>query len=232
MRVSSRSKKRVRKAPEPRPGPPGGKRDGKRDQNRKAKTKQLLDAGLVLFLRRGVESVTIDEIVEEAKIAKGSFYRYFDDKAALVAALFEPMRARMAEAFATSDREIQAATTSETLNAAYVHIGELIGVALLEAPDVARLYLQECRSPATGTRAPIREMADWIDDQAEHLTRVAHDRGLLRPFEGRVSCRVVVGAVEKLVFAVLSGKDLGNPLEIPGALITMVMDGLKPTSSS
>jgi AcrR family transcriptional regulator len=228
MRVSSRSKKRVPKAPVPRPGPPGGKRD----QNRKARTKQLLDAGLVLFLRRGVESVTIDEIVEEAKIAKGSFYRYFDDKSALVAALFEPMRARMADAFAVSDREIKAATTSETLNAAYVHIGELIGAALLEAPDVARLYLQECRSPATGTRAPIREMADWIDDQAEHLTRVAHERGLLRPFEGRVSCRVVVGAVEKLVFAVLSGKDLGNPLEIPGALITMVMDGLKPTSSS
>ena len=228
--MSSRSKKVVRKPPKPvpRPGPVGGKRD----QNRKARTKQLLDAGLVLFLRRGVESVTIDEIVEEAGIAKGSFYRYFDDKSALVAALFAPLRARMEEAFAVSDGEIAAATTGETLNTAYVHIGELVGAALLEAPDVARLYLQECRSPATGTRAPIREMADWIDEQAEHLTKVAHDRGLLRPFEGRVSCRVVIGAVEKLVFSVLSGKDLGNPLEIPGALISMVMDGLKPTSST
>lgn len=226
MRVSRRSPKRVRK-PAPRPGPPGGKRD----QNRKARTKQLLDAGLVLFLRRGVESVTIDEIVDEAGVAKGGFYRYFDDKSALVAALFAPLRERMEAAFAVSDREIAAATTGEALNQAYVHIGELMGAALLEAPDVARLYLQECRSPATGTRAPIREMADWIDDQAVHLTKVAHDRGLLRPFEGRVSSRVVIGAVEKLVFSLLSGKDLGNPLEIPGALITMVMDGLKPTRS-
>ena len=215
-------KKRVQ-----RPGPPGGKRD----QNRKAKTKRVLDAALVLFLERGVESVTIDEIVDGAGIAKGSFYRYFEDKSALVKALFDPMRERMEEAFAKGEQEIDAARTGEELNTAYVHLGEWIGAALLEAPDVARLYLQESRSPPTGTRAAIRALADRIEDRAEDLTRVAHERGLLRPFEGRVSSRVVVGAVEKLVFSVLSGKDLGNPLEIPGALISMVMDGLKPVKS-
>lgn len=215
-------KKRVQ-----RPGPPGGKRD----QNRKAKTKQVLDAALVLFLERGVESVTIDEIVEKAEIAKGSFYRYFEDKGALVTTLFEPMRVRMEEAFAAGEKEIAASRTGDELNQAYVHLGELIGAALLEAPDVARLYLQEARSPQTGARAAIRALADRIEDRAVDLTRVAHERGLLRPFDGRVSSRVVVGAVEKLVFSVLSGKDLGNPLEIPGALITMVMDGLKPVKS-
>lgn len=220
--MSSPNKKRVQ-----RPGPPGGKRD----QNRKAKTRQVLDAALVLFLERGVESVTIDEIVDKAGIAKGSFYRYFEDKSALVKALFDPMKERMDEAFAKGEAEIDAARTGEELNTAYVHLGEWIGAALLEAPDVARLYLQESRSPPTGTRAAIRALADRIEDRAEDLTRVAHERGLLRPFEGRVSSRVVVGAVEKLVFSVLSGKDLGNPLEIPGALISMVMDGLKPVKS-
>jgi AcrR family transcriptional regulator len=215
-------KKRVQ-----RPGPPGGKRD----QNRKARTKQVLEAALVLFLERGVESVTIDEIVEKAGIAKGSFYRYFEDKSALVTALFEPMRVRMEEAFAEGEKEIAASRTGDELNQAYVHLGELIGAALLEAPDVARLYLQESRGPQTGARAAIRALADRIEDRAVDLTRVAHERGLLRPFDGRVSSRVVVGAVEKLVFSVLSGKDLGNPLEIPGALITMVMDGLKPVKS-
>ena len=215
-------KKRVQ-----RPGPPGGKRD----QNRKAKTKQVLDAALVLFLERGVESVTIDEIVEKAEIAKGSFYLYFEDKAALVTTLFDPMRERMEAAFAEGEKEIAASRTGDELNQAYVHLGELIGAALLEAPDVARLYLQEARSPQTGARAAIRALADRIEDRAVDLTRVAHERGLLRPFDGRVSSRVVVGAVEKLVFSVLSGKDLGNPLEIPGALITMVMDGLKPVKS-
>lgn len=220
--MSSPNKKRVQ-----RPGPPGGKRD----QNRKARTRQVLDAALVLFLERGVESVTIDEIVDKAGIAKGSFYRYFEDKSALVKALFDPMKERMDEAFAKGEAEIDAARTGEELNTAYVHLGEWIGAALLEAPDVARLYLQESRSPPTGTRAAIRALADRIEDRAEDLTRVAHERGLLRPFEGRVSSRVVVGAVEKLVFSVLSGKDLGNPLEIPGALISMVMDGLKPVKS-
>ena len=216
--MSSRTKRR--------PGAPGGKRD----QNRKLRTKQLLDAALALFLKRGIESVTIDEIVEEAGLAKGSFYRYFEDKSAVVAALFVPMKARMAEAFAACEQELVAADDRESLNLAYVHLAERIAGALLEGPDVVRLYLQECRGPAEGARKAVRDLADRIDERAVHLTRVAHERGLLKPFDGRVSATAVVGATEKLAFAVLSGRDLGNPLGIPDALITLVLDGLRGRS--
>ena len=41
------------------------------------------------FLERGIESVSIDDITREAGVAKGSFYRYFADKDALVGAVIE-----------------------------------------------------------------------------------------------------------------------------------------------
>ena len=216
--MSSRKKK------ESRPGPPGGKRD----QNRKLRTKQLLEAGLALFLRRGIESVTIDEIIADAGLAKGSFYRYFDDKAALIDALFEPMRSGMTEAFAAAEVDLQTAATREALNDHYLHLAGRIGAVLIAGPDVARLYLQECRGPAEGARRSVRELADRIDERAVHLTRIAHERGLLKPFDGRVSAHAVVGAVEKLAFAVLSDKDLGDPLAIPDLIIKLVLDGLRP----
>src|SRR5687767_14548749 len=73
--------------PQKRPGPAGGKRD----ENRRRQTAALAAAGLRLFLRHGVEAVTVEQIVDEAGVAKGSFYRYFGDKADLVEALFAPV---------------------------------------------------------------------------------------------------------------------------------------------
>jgi len=42
-----------------------------------------------------------------------------------------------------------------------------------------------------------------------------------------VSALAVVGAVERLLLAVLREEDVGNPLEIPDALTQLVLDGLR-----
>src|SRR5688500_3148300 len=68
-----------------RPGPVGGARDA----NRLARLGQLGESALELFLAEGIPYVTIDQIVERAGVAKGSFYRYFRDKEELVASLLE-----------------------------------------------------------------------------------------------------------------------------------------------
>lgn len=51
--------------------------------------KELMDAAEKLFLERGVEATTVSEIVEEAKVAKGTFYHYFDSKTEMLLALRE-----------------------------------------------------------------------------------------------------------------------------------------------
>ena len=80
---------RPRNAPQARPGPAGGTRDA----NRKARTQAIAKAALELFLDRGVEAVSVDDVVRRARIAKGSFYTYFRDQSELVEALI-PVFAR------------------------------------------------------------------------------------------------------------------------------------------
>ena len=50
--------------------------DTRRDRTRDA----LLNAGRSLFAHRDVDGVSVDEIVEAAAVAKGSFYNHFADK--------------------------------------------------------------------------------------------------------------------------------------------------------
>jgi AcrR family transcriptional regulator len=63
------------------------------DRRRQRTRNALLNAGLVLFAERSVDGVSIDEIVQAADVAKGSFYNHFPDKDALAEALAEQARA-------------------------------------------------------------------------------------------------------------------------------------------
>lgn len=209
--------------PKARPGKPGGRRD----TNRKEKIKQLQDAALGQFLERGIEAVSIDEITKAAGVAKGSFYRYFPDKAGLVASLYDPIRDDLEAAFRESGEAIERAQTAEEMFAAYEIIGTAVGVLLLTKPDHLKLYLQECRGPNVGARVPIRNIAALIVTESIKHTKRAHAHGLLRPMRPEVSATTVVGAVERLVFAVLSDEDVGNPLELPEALISIILDGVR-----
>jgi len=61
-------------------------------QERRAKTRALLiSAAISLFARRAVESVTVDDVVEEAVVAKGTFYVHFEDLNALTAAVADEL---------------------------------------------------------------------------------------------------------------------------------------------
>jgi AcrR family transcriptional regulator len=61
-------------------------------QEKRAKTRaQLISAATSLFAKRAVESVTVDDIVNEARVAKGTFYVHFDDLNALTVAVADKL---------------------------------------------------------------------------------------------------------------------------------------------
>ncbi len=53
---------------------------GKLDINKKKKHDALLDSAYNLFTTKGFSKTSISEIVNNAHVAKGTFYLYFDDK--------------------------------------------------------------------------------------------------------------------------------------------------------
>ncbi|MCE9673652.1 TetR/AcrR family transcriptional regulator [Myxococcus stipitatus] len=206
-----------------RPGRPGGRRE----TQRRERTKELEDAALRLFVERGLDLVTIDDITQATGVAKGTFYRYFEDKAALVDALLAPVRGELLAGLEACGRALETARDVETMFEAYRAVAAVIASALLQYPGVVRLYLQESRGPAVGARKKVAELAKQVASHAVDITQKAHTHGLLRPVRPAVSGLAVVGAVERLLLAVLSEEDIGNPLDLPDALTTLVLDGLR-----
>jgi AcrR family transcriptional regulator len=213
----------VKPDPQIRPG----KKGGKRDQNRKQKVKTLCDAAIPLFVERGLEPVTIDEITKAAGVAKGSFYRYFENKAQLVATLFAPMRERVERAFDVCDHNLDAAKSRAELVEAYEHLAEALVELVFEQADLVRVYLAETRAPRTETRAAVQDIERALTDRAVAISQHAMDLGLLRSFPSSVSTRAVIGAIERLVLAVLDGEDIGDPLELTEHLTSLVLEGIR-----
>ena len=196
--------------PEQKPGLAGGKRD----LNRRQKTDQIGQEALELFLAQGVESVTIDEIVGAAQIAKGSFYRYFKDKEAL-------------EAMNRCGENVAQAEDLDVQKGAYLELAENLAGIIFASPDSLRLYLQEKRGPLEGAARPIRQLAQEIGQAALEITQRAHAKGLLKPIPAQVSTLVVVGAVEELLFQMLSGTVVENWMEMPAAVADLIFYGLR-----
>ena len=206
-----------------RPGHAGGRRD----ENRKERVRALTDTALRLFLERGLDVVTIDDITQACQVAKGTFYRYFDDKAALIEALVAPVRKELTSALSSCAKALAAAREVEAMFDAYRGLGATFAGMVLKHAGTVRLYLQESRGPAVGARAPLVELARLLSRQAVLITEKAHAHGLLRPMQPEVSALAVVGAVERLLLAVLCEEDVGNPLELPDLLTSIVLDGLR-----
>lgn len=209
--------------PVERPGPEGGKRDA----NRKARASQLASAALDLMLARGIEAVTIDEIVSKAGVAKGSFYRYFRDKEDLVRALVDPIERPLREAFERCKSTLESCTTDENLAGAYgLFAAELAKVIFDNAPLV-RLYLQERRAPTEGARKPVAELARFIDRGGFELASFASQRGLTRHGDSRVSAAIVVGAAEHLAAMALAGDDTLRDPSVAMEFISIILDGVR-----
>ena len=207
-----------------RPGPAGGARDA----NRRARLGQIGEAALTLFLEQGIPAVSIDQIVERAGVAKGSFYRYFRDKEELVGALLEPLAAAINQAFTDCRSALSRAVTAEEVSASYLDLARQVATAIATHPRAALLYLQEARGPATGARVPLRRLADEMADRAEQLSRHACDHGLLRPFEPRVQALVVLGAVERLLYEFLSGRRIAaRPEAVSAMVVSIILDGVR-----
>jgi AcrR family transcriptional regulator len=212
-----------RPLPEERPGVAGGKRD----KNRRARIECLLEAAERLFLEHGLENVTIDDITREAGVAKGSFYRYFTSKHDLSRSLFAALEERVLGAFARAERKLRDAAGPAAVRAAYLRLGRELAAIVMGEPSLARLYLQESRSPEVDARTPVRKLEREISAAARRLTDVAMGHGLLRKVHPQVSSLSVIGAVERLLYAYFHGELEVDPLVAMQDLVLIVLDGIR-----
>ena len=62
-----------------------------------ATVQRILDAGATTFAVRGFQHSSVQDVLDTARVGRGTFYKYFDDKADLLVTLAEDCMARLEE---------------------------------------------------------------------------------------------------------------------------------------
>lgn len=214
---------RPSRVPGARPGPEGGRRQ----QNRLARTQALVDAAVRCFLDRGLDGATIDDVVKAASVAKGSFYRYFQNKEDVVEAVFLPVTERVSGAMGACATAVESAMDPAALQAAYEAMAAELLAVFLDAPDVVKLFLQERHGPPTPCRQPILTLDAAVREHAVRMAKAGRTHGLLRPLDPTLSALVTVGAVHELLWQSLHGRGPVDPATSTTELIDLVLHGVR-----
>src|SRR5580704_17663249 len=135
------------------------------------KRSRILDAAQSLFLRYGVKRTSLDDVVREAGIAKGTLYLYFDSKDALFAAIAERL---CAEVLRNAQEEIASSSsiTPRIVGCLDAYIGSMHRLTA-ESPHVAELTESKEALAAAIYGAFNRKMRDL-------LRKVLRDSGIER----------------------------------------------------
>ena len=163
------------------------------------KRRQLLDAAVRVFARKGFHASRVGDIAEEAGVAHGLLYHYFKSKDQVLEAVFH-------ENWSILIARIESVEETDEPAADQIrHIAAIVLRTWLHLPDVVRVVIQEFgRSPELGER--IGELTLPID-ALQRVIALGIERGEFRTdIDPAFAATVVYGSIDELLTAWVLGR--------------------------
>ncbi|MGE0320933.1 MAG: TetR/AcrR family transcriptional regulator [Polyangiaceae bacterium] len=168
--------------------------------DRQARRQQILEAARVVFAKRGYHQTTIEHIVAEAGVARGTFYLYFEDKRSVFGELIDRFSARISMAISSIVLDDPARNVAEQARG---NIHAIIGLALQEREMTKILF-----TDAVGLDPGFdRKLYSFYDEVVQLLTeslRQGQRLGIVADGEPRVLAYLTIGALKELLTQVVT----------------------------
>jgi AcrR family transcriptional regulator len=163
------------------------------------KRRQLLDAAVRVFARKGFHASRVGDIAEEAGVAHGLLYHYFKSKDQVLEAVFhENWSVLLARIESVEETEEPAADQIR-------HIAAIVLRTWLHLPDVVRVVIQEFgRSPELAER--IGELTRPIDVLQRVIERGVERGEFREDVNPAFAATVVYGSIDELLTGWVLGR--------------------------
>lgn len=177
----------------------------------------ILAAARDVFAKRGYHQATIDDIVAETGVARGTFYLYFEDKRSVFSDLMDRFFTSLTMAINRIDVAPGAAPVAEQARA---NVRGIIGMCLAD-----RAMTKILLSDAQGVDPAFdRKLSTFYDAVVQLLTdslREGQKLGIVADGEPRVIAYLTIGALKELLYQAVT---LGLAEESAEVLSQQVFD--------
>ena len=163
------------------------------------KRRQLLDAAVRVFARKGFHASRVGDIAEEAGVAHGLLYHYFKSKDEVLQAVFQENWSLLVARIESVEE------TDEPAADQLRHISAIVLRTWLHLPDVVRVVVQEFgRSPELAER--IGELTLPIDALQRVIARGIESGEFRRDIDPTFAATVVYGSIDELLTGWVLGR--------------------------
>ena len=174
------------------------------------KRRQILDAAVRVFARKGFHASRVGDIAEEAGVAHGLLYHYFRSKDEVLEAVFHENWSVLIARIASVEE------TDEPAVDQLRHIAAIVLRTWLHVPDVVRVVVREFgRSPELQQR--IGELVKPIDAIRRIIERGQRAGEFRADLDPVVAGTIFYGGIDELLTAWVLGTVPGTPDDVAAA---------------
>ncbi len=179
------------------------------------KRRLLLDAAVRVFARKGFHASRVGDIAEEAGVAHGLLYHYFDSKDEVLEAVFHENWSVLLARIESVEQ------TDEPAADQLRHITAIVLRTWLHLPDVVRVVVREFgRSPEVAERLSV--LAQPIFAIERVIARGIERGEFRRDIDPRFAATVVYGSIDELLTAWVLGRLPSGEADVAAAEQTLL----------
>lgn len=160
---------------------------------------QILNVARDVFAKRGYHAAKIDDIVAAAKVARGTFYLYFEDKRAIFEEIVDRAFTRLGMVITRVDTQDPSRSVEEQVKD---NVRRIVAV-LLEDRATTKILL----SDAVGLDPAFdRKLLVFYDEALkliEESIREGQELGIVKPGNARIQAILAMGAMKEILYQVV-----------------------------
>ena len=185
--------------------------------------RQILDAAVRAFAKKGYHACRVSDIAEEAGVAYGLVYHYFESKDAVLESIFREMWGMMVAAI-NAIEEIEDSPREQLRKSCAIVLR-----TWRDYPDVVRVLVREVARSGEQLQREVEEIAHAFEALSRIVERGQEQNVFRRDISPRLASWVIYGALEEILTGWVLGRLPGDDEDIKEAERTVVgilCDGL------
>ncbi len=196
--------------------------------NRKKREHLILDAAVRVFAREGYSKTSVSEIIDEADVARGTFYLYFKSKKDIFTSLLDRFMMELAQNVA----KINALHSHGSIEDLAQHFRDMAS-DLIQTLTHNRLLAKIILLDSNGLEASFDAKLHLFYDQLAQIIEYNLDNnikaGIFRTCQTNVVARCMMGSVKEMLSVWIHHDDFELEPSIQG-LIDYLLNGLRSSS--
>jgi TetR/AcrR family fatty acid metabolism transcriptional regulator len=185
--------------------------------------RQILDAAVRAFAKKGYHACRVSDIAEEAGVAYGLVYHYFESKDAVLESIFREMWGMMVGAINAIEQSEESPREQLRKSCA------IVLRTWRDYPDVVRVLVREVARSGEQLQREVEEIAHAFEAIQRIVERGQKQKVFREDVPSRLSAWIIYGALEEILTGWVLGRLPGGDDDIreaERAVVGILCDGL------